>query len=145
MGLSSPKSLQSDPPKYTWCPVRGLTPPGHLSSVTPNFHHSVLADCPGSSLLSLSCSPCSSGQKGEAEPCGAMTLGWVSPGASYLCCVRGHRGHQAVGTLLGTEKGFLTSRGQSKSCLSPANFCHWSHPDGATARTPQGAKSCTQP
>lgn len=72
VSLSSPKSPQSDP-QYTWCPVRGLTPPGHLSCVTPNLHHSVLTDCPGSSLLS--CRPRSSGQKGEAEPCGAMTLG----------------------------------------------------------------------
>lgn len=93
----------------------GLTSPGHLSSVTPNLHHSVLTDRPGLSLLSQ-VSPqdqpvlqtlltCSSGQRGEAEPRGAMTLGCVSPGASCLCSVRGHRGHQAVGHIAGDRKG----------------------------------------
>lgn len=51
---------------------------------------------------------------------------------------------------LGTGKGFLMTRGQSKSCPCPANLWPWSHPDGrqclcqVTARTPQGAqRSCS--
>lgn len=72
--------------------------PCHLSSVTSNLPHSVLTYCPGLSLLSLL-----SQVSSQDQPV-LQTLD-VSPGVSYLCSLRRHRGQQAVGHW-GQERDF---------------------------------------